>query len=106
MHKSATKCNETSGKWCKNKHGASKIIDTLETYQWRQGTETLTTGGASGLTAEEAPSKSPRRAVKISKVRSVGDQRRWRAPPEPGRGGGQQRGRRRGRVEGLEGVRG
>jgi hypothetical protein len=32
MHKSATKCNETSGKWCKNKHGASKIIDTLETY--------------------------------------------------------------------------
>jgi hypothetical protein len=25
------------GKWCKNKHGASKIIDTLETYQasWR-----------------------------------------------------------------------
>jgi hypothetical protein len=35
MHKSATKCNKTVGKWCKNKHGASKIIDTLETYQWR-----------------------------------------------------------------------
>jgi hypothetical protein len=34
MHKSATKCNETVGKWCKNKQGASKIIDTLETYQW------------------------------------------------------------------------
>jgi hypothetical protein len=33
MHKSATKCNETIGKWLKNKHGASKIIDTLETYQ-------------------------------------------------------------------------
>jgi hypothetical protein len=33
MHKSATKCNETVGKWCKNKHGASKIIDTLEMYQ-------------------------------------------------------------------------
>jgi hypothetical protein len=32
MHKSATKCNETLGKWCKNKHGASKIMDTLETY--------------------------------------------------------------------------
>jgi hypothetical protein len=32
MHKSATKCNETISKWCKNKHGASKIIDTLETY--------------------------------------------------------------------------
>jgi hypothetical protein len=33
MHKSATKCNETIGKWYKNKHGASKIIDTFETYQ-------------------------------------------------------------------------
>jgi hypothetical protein len=32
MHKSATKCNETVGKLCRNKHGASKIIDTLETY--------------------------------------------------------------------------
>jgi hypothetical protein len=32
MHKSATKCNETIYKWCKNKHGASKIIDTFETY--------------------------------------------------------------------------
>jgi hypothetical protein len=32
MHKSATKCNEIVGKWCKNKHRASKIIDTLETY--------------------------------------------------------------------------
>jgi hypothetical protein len=32
MHKNATKCNETLSKWCKNKHGASKIIDTLETY--------------------------------------------------------------------------
>jgi hypothetical protein len=27
------KCNETVGKWCINKHGASKIIDMLETYQ-------------------------------------------------------------------------
>jgi hypothetical protein len=34
MHKSATKYNETVGKWCKNKHGASKIIDTLKTYQY------------------------------------------------------------------------
>jgi hypothetical protein len=33
MHKSATKYNETIGKCCKNKHGASKIIDTLATYQ-------------------------------------------------------------------------
>jgi hypothetical protein len=33
MHKNAMKCNETLTKWCKNKHGASKIIDTFETYQ-------------------------------------------------------------------------
>jgi hypothetical protein len=32
MHKNATKCNETLSRWCKNKHGASKIIDTFETY--------------------------------------------------------------------------
>jgi hypothetical protein len=34
MHKSAMKCNVTLGKWCKNKHGASKIMDTFETYQY------------------------------------------------------------------------
>jgi hypothetical protein len=33
MHKNVTKCNETLSKWCKNKHGASKIIDTFDTYQ-------------------------------------------------------------------------
>jgi hypothetical protein len=27
------KCNKTLSKWCKNKHVASKIIDTFETYQ-------------------------------------------------------------------------
>jgi hypothetical protein len=32
MHKNATKCNKTLRKWYKNKHGASKIIDTFETY--------------------------------------------------------------------------
>jgi hypothetical protein len=32
MHKNATKCNKTLSKLCKNKHGASKIIDTLEMY--------------------------------------------------------------------------
>jgi hypothetical protein len=34
MHKNTTKCNETLSKWCKNKHNASKIMDTLETYHW------------------------------------------------------------------------
>jgi hypothetical protein len=33
MHKNAMKCSKTLSKWCKNKHGASKIIDMLETYQ-------------------------------------------------------------------------
>jgi hypothetical protein len=42
MHKNTTKSNETLSKWCKNKHGASKIIDTFEMYQgftpffWKQ----------------------------------------------------------------------
>jgi hypothetical protein len=33
MHKSTTECNETLSKWYKNKHGASKIMNTFETYQ-------------------------------------------------------------------------
>jgi hypothetical protein len=37
MHKSATKCNETLSKWCKNKHGVSKIMDTFETYHAAAG---------------------------------------------------------------------
>jgi hypothetical protein len=32
MHKNTTKCNKTLSKWCKNKHGSSKIIDTFDTY--------------------------------------------------------------------------
>jgi hypothetical protein len=32
MYKNTTKCNKTQSKWCVNKHGASKIIDTFETY--------------------------------------------------------------------------
>jgi hypothetical protein len=41
------KCNETAGKWCRNKHGASKIIDTFETYQ-------SLVGGFSNKEIEEA----------------------------------------------------
>jgi hypothetical protein len=35
MHKNTMKCNKTQSKWCINKHGASKIIDTFEMYQGR-----------------------------------------------------------------------
>jgi hypothetical protein len=42
MHKNTTKCNETQGKWCKNKHGASKIIDTFVTYQRQRNSTVLT----------------------------------------------------------------
>jgi hypothetical protein len=41
MHKNATKCNKTLSKWCKNKHGASKIIDTFETYHSTASTTLL-----------------------------------------------------------------
>jgi hypothetical protein len=34
MRKNAMKCNKTQSKWCINKHGASKIIDRFETYQY------------------------------------------------------------------------
>jgi hypothetical protein len=44
MYKNATKCNETIGKWCKNKHGESKIIDTFETYQIASGARTPSHG--------------------------------------------------------------
>jgi hypothetical protein len=37
------KCNKTQSKWCINKHGASKIIDTFETYQGPS--RTRATGG-------------------------------------------------------------
>jgi hypothetical protein len=47
MYKNATKCNKTQNKWCINKHGASKIIDTFETYH-TQGGETIV-----GVTREE-----------------------------------------------------
>jgi transposase InsO family protein len=50
MHKSAMKCNKTLGKWCKNKHGASKIIDTLETYHALSRKSYV-----NGLTAGELP---------------------------------------------------
>jgi hypothetical protein len=71
MHKSATKCNETIGKWCKNKHGASKIIDTFETYhatacmRWRRGD--LGFGASTSL---------PRGLRRSTVVRSVAEQSR------------------------------
>jgi hypothetical protein len=34
MHKNTMKCNKTQSKWCINKHVASKIIDTFETYHY------------------------------------------------------------------------
>jgi hypothetical protein len=50
MHKSAMKCNETLSKWCKNKHGASKIMDTLEMYQtWFSIASNLSIFGTASL---------------------------------------------------------
>jgi hypothetical protein len=58
MHKNASKCNKTQSKWCINKHGASKIIDTFETYHissWnRYVLDTLTGGNFLGTPALEA----------------------------------------------------
>jgi hypothetical protein len=85
MHKNAMKCNETLSKWCKNKHGASKIIDTFETYQ---GADIAATSG-DGV-AKTPPSAGPRRirveealtAARFSAPRGGGPTRR--GPPAPG----------------------
>jgi hypothetical protein len=58
MHKSATKCNETIGKWCKNKHGASKIIDTLKTYH-RASKATQHAGQEESTSVGTAPPVQP-----------------------------------------------
>jgi hypothetical protein len=39
------KYNETISKWCKNKHGASKIIDMFETYHSPSHRRTCSTSG-------------------------------------------------------------
>jgi hypothetical protein len=60
MHKNTTKCNKTQSKWCINKHGASKIIDTFETYQrlqWRdtrRSAESYVAAFAASLRRKEA----------------------------------------------------
>jgi hypothetical protein len=41
MHKNAMKCNKTQSKWCINKHGASKIIDTFEKYHVRSAIDMM-----------------------------------------------------------------
>jgi hypothetical protein len=59
MHKNATKCNETLSKWCKYKHGASKIIDTLETYH-HPCPPRARSGSPEVTNARETPRKFPR----------------------------------------------
>jgi hypothetical protein len=69
MHKSATKCNETLGKWCKNKHGASKIIDTFETYH---GSKVISTSGkGSVLEVDRQPD-----VVALSSIVAVDSQKK------------------------------
>jgi hypothetical protein len=65
MHKNATKCNETLSKWCKNKHGASKIMDTLEIYHRGRGT-------SSGLQrSSTAPAAAPTALLSYDEYRDM-----------------------------------
>jgi hypothetical protein len=57
VHKSATKCNEIVGKWCINNHGASKIIDTLETYHGRPRGSKNKSAGPAVVASSPAPAK-------------------------------------------------
>jgi hypothetical protein len=70
MHKNATKCNKTLSKWCENKDGASKIIDTFETYQWALEGPTPWGGAAKGGAAP-APGVAGSWLVSVSPLDSV-----------------------------------
>jgi hypothetical protein len=66
MYKNATKCNETIGKWCKNKHGASKIIDTFETYQ-QAGNRKHSSGSSAVVSAAAAAARAEVRLFRMNK---------------------------------------
>jgi hypothetical protein len=72
------KCNEIIGKWCKNNHGASKIIDTFETYQSRPFAyfiipENLRKGGSEIDTAASAGQKTPEKEKLSGRQKSAGE---------------------------------
>jgi hypothetical protein len=81
MHKNATKCNETICKWCKNKHGASKIIDTFETYHTTSGVVSNASNPLTLISVEKTPTpcvKKPKTVKTFSTksaeiFRSMGD---------------------------------
>jgi hypothetical protein len=79
------KCNETIGKWCKNKHGASKIIDTFETYHqlnftaqvqaWgetlvQQREESMARANSRRAWPEQAPSELGQRKLQVGMARA------------------------------------
>jgi hypothetical protein len=65
MHKNAMKCNKTQSKWCINKHGASKIIDTFEMYQG-QSTLVVLCAGSTLLLAPKLHPMFSRAVAKAS----------------------------------------
>jgi hypothetical protein len=76
MHKNATKCNKTLSKWCKNKHGASKIIDTFETYQLAANKASEAQEG------ERKLDKEPQRR-KVRQIKDTGWQKAYHEMPSP-----------------------
>jgi hypothetical protein len=96
MHKNTTKCNKTQSKRCINKHGASKIIDTFETYQrvagGVAGVETSRVAGVGNCRGGPRRSVVRRRAVGggVAGVRKcrVEDGVRWSTARRRGVGGG------------------
>jgi hypothetical protein len=95
MHQSATKCNKTLGKWCKNKHGASKIMDTLETYQGQllchrllqeRNEGKLTLNSMITIASNDAAADDDaRESLKASAIQNTGKQNnsnKWKNPPE------------------------
>jgi hypothetical protein len=77
MHKNATKCNETLSKWCKNKHGASKIIIRLrQEAEVKASVEAWESANAAKVSAKKAAKSAESRAKKAKKALADADQKR------------------------------
>jgi hypothetical protein len=74
MHKNATKCNKTQSKWCINKHGASKIIDSLRRIRG-QGTSIVAMLAATSVEPSVAVSLPPVTGAQVlrAELASVGE---------------------------------
>jgi hypothetical protein len=80
MHKNITKCNKTQSKWCVNKHGASKIIDTFEMYQQAPCRSSHASNNALIKTNKQPNCCHTSNATSIKKSIGLKSFKKWQAP--------------------------